>query len=334
MEVAPRPLSLDAELLGQLEADETVMVRAEIPGIVAEIGFEEGQPVTGGQVLFRLDDADPRARLAEAKADLRLAQDKHARARSLARREVLSEAALTELEATLAAEQARVAAAQVALDRTVIRAPFDGVAGARLVSPGARIEAGQDLVRVEAIATLELVFTLPEQALPLARVGVPLELRVAPYPGQRFPAEVSFVAPSLDAASRRLLVKARVPNPDLRLRPGLFAEVEANLGRREDALLVPDAAIVYGGQGSFVWRLDADGAAQQAPVELGARQEGLVEVRAGLAPGDVIVVSGTNKLSAGQRVESIPVSDAPDAGPAPAPRPTDSARERSGRGSA
>jgi membrane fusion protein (multidrug efflux system) len=295
----------DAELVGQLEADESVVVSSEVPGIVAAIAFEEGEPVRKGQVLFRLRDDEQRARLHEAQAVLRMAQDSHARLRDLAAKEIASDAALKDATSTLAAEKARVEVAQVALDRTQIRAPFDGVAGARRVSPGARVEPGVELVRIESIAELKLSFTVPEEVLPLVRKDVPLELSVAPYPGVRFPAAISFVSPSVDSDTRQLLLKAHVPNAEHKLRPGMFAQVHAQIVNRPGVLLVPESAIIYSSNGSFVWRLDAEGAVQQAKVQLGARQQGVVEVASGLAAGDRVVVTGTQKLAPGMRVEGV-----------------------------
>ena len=166
-------------------------------------------------------------------------------------------------------------------------------------------------MQVESIDTLELAFQLPELALPLAKVGIPVDLKVAPYPDRVFSGEISFVAPSLNPQNRRILVKARVPNPDLTLRPGLFATVEARLGERANVLAVPDSAVVYGSDGTFVWRIGADQKASTATVELGIRHEGQVEVRRGLQAGDVVVVAGTNKLAPGVGVEAVPAEAKP-----------------------
>jgi membrane fusion protein (multidrug efflux system) len=106
-------------------------------------------------------------------------------------------------------------------------------------------------------------------------------------------------------------VKARVPNPDLTLRPGLFATVEARLGERENVLAVPDSAVVYGTDGTFVWRIGSDQKAATAAVELGIRHDGQVEVRSGLRAGDVVVVAGTNKLAPGIGVEAVPAEARP-----------------------
>lgn len=333
MRIEPRTIENEAELLGQLEAAESVMVRSEVDGVVDSIGFEEGEAVEKGSVLFNLRDDEQLARLHEAQANLDLAQDSFRRTRNLADRDAVSAAQLERVTAELAAARARLEVAQVELDRTRIRAPFDGLTGARLVSPGARIEPETDLVSIDAIADLQLVFSLPEQVLPLARRGAAVDISVAPYPEKIFPGEVYFVAPSLNPESRRLLVKARVPNPDLVLRPGLFAKVHARIGRRDGALVVPPDAIVYGDRGSFVWRVDDANAATPVDVELGARTAEGVEVLSGLAPGDTVVVAGTNKLSPGIHVE--PANAAPEVGlgeePRPGPPDSDAPVEAAGR---
>jgi membrane fusion protein (multidrug efflux system) len=327
LQVSPRTLEDEAELLGQLEAEESVVVHSEVPGIIESVEFQEGQPVEAGQVLFRLRDDEPLARLHEAQAELALAEDSFQRTRGLAERNVVSSAEVERVTAALAVARARVEVAQVALDRSRIKAPFDGVTGPRLVSPGRWVEPEDELVKVEAIATLELVFTLPEQVLPLARAGVPVELSVAPYPGETFPGEVFFVAPSINPENRRLLVKARVPNPDLRLRPGLFARVSARIAKRENALVLPEDAVVYGSEGSFVWRVDEGDVVQRVEVELGIRRAGRVEIRSGLAPGDRVVVAGTNKLSPGVHVESVPAPEDVAAAPASPPGVSDAPTE-------
>jgi membrane fusion protein, multidrug efflux system len=313
--VTPRTLSNQAALLGQLVAEQSVVVRSEVTGIIAAIEFEEGQPVAKGQLLFRLRDDEQVARLHEAETALRLAEANHRRTRDLSAEGIMAPSQLDDVTATLEAARARLEVARVAVERTRILAPFDGYTGNRLVSLGALIEPEYELVKVESIAVLELAFQLPEMALPLAKVGVPIVLKVAPYPDRVFSGAISFVSPSLNPLNRRLLVKARVPNPDLVLRPGLFATVDANLGERANVLAVPDSAIVYGSAGTFVWRLDAQQAANTANVELGARQDGVVEIKTGLAAGDVVVVAGTNKLQPGIVVEPV------TAGPSPAAYP-------------
>jgi membrane fusion protein (multidrug efflux system) len=300
--VQPGPIRDRIELVGQLEADESVVLKPETQGVVGAIEFREGEEAKRGDLLIRLRDEEQRARLAESVAALLLAEDDFRRAQSLAKQRTLSPAELDAATSRMNAARARRDLAQVELDRTEIRAPFDGVLGARQVSPGDRVDTDTELVRIDALSRLRLLFTVPEIAVPLAKVGLPLELEVAAFPGRSFTGEVYFVAPSLDAANRRLLLKAFVPNDERTLRPGFFADIRLEMPGRTDAIVVPEAAIAYDAAGPFVWRIDENDVAAHVPVELGIRSEGRVEVTQGLVPGDRIVSAGTHKVVSGGRV--------------------------------
>jgi membrane fusion protein (multidrug efflux system) len=189
-----------------------------------------------------------------------------------------------------------------------------------MVSPGERVSPGSDresggegggggggssgLVRIDSLDEMELIFTLPETVMSLAHEGVKVDLHVSPFPDESFGGTVYFVDPRIDATSRRVLVKARVPNPEHKLRPGLFATLQVEISSRAGALMVPEDAIVYGRDGVFVWRIE-DGLAVQVPVELGIRQPGRVELRKGVKPGDRIVSAGTLKLRPGSPVRDL-----------------------------
>ncbi|NNL67411.1 MAG: efflux RND transporter periplasmic adaptor subunit [Myxococcales bacterium] len=318
--VEPEPLVDEVAFVGQLEAAGSVVLRAEDEGIIEEIGFEEGSVVETGQILFRLRNDEQRARVRLAQAQLAKVEAEYGRTRKLAQRNAASAAALERQAAEREIARAAVELAQVQLAKTFVRAPFEGYTGARQVFVGDRVDENRDLVRLDDISKVALSFSLPEQALPLARPGVPLTISVAPYPDERFSGEVYFVSPYLEVATRRLAVKAWIPNPDHKLRPGLFAQVEAVIDEKPAALLVPEAAIVYDRNGAFVWRLDAEGLARRAPVELGLRTTGRVEVTQGLASGDRVVAAGTNKVFDGSSVREPPERTAdrtpdPDAAP-------------------
>ncbi|MDJ0868598.1 MAG: efflux RND transporter periplasmic adaptor subunit [Myxococcota bacterium] len=310
-----------ADLLGELQPSESVLVRTEIDGVLDGIEFDEGQSVAAGTVLFRLRDREQVARLREAEARLALAEAEFGRTQRLKRRDAASDAEFERDRAELEVAKAEVELAGVELERTRVRAPFDGVVGVKRVSPGARVEPDIGLVRIDAIDPLELAFPIPEGALRLVRKGADFELTVASYPGRSFPGTVSFIAPNVDTNTRRVLIKGLVPNPDGALLPGMFARVEAELGRRQ-AFLLPEEAVVSDREGPFVWRIDADDEAERVPVELGARAGGRVEIRTGVREGDRVVTAGTHKLREGSVVRSVEapaVADSePDAPPSAA----------------
>ena len=321
--VDPESLRDVATFGGQLTSENSVQVKAETGGIVEAILFTEGQEVAQGEVLVQLRDDEQVARLREAEANLALARHVATRTRELANREAVSEAQQDRVAADLAVAEARVDVARVALDRTRVRAPFDGVVGMRLVAPGDRVTNKDALVQIDAVDRLQVTFAIAEVGILFARVGAPVQIRVAPYPDQVFPGEVFFVSPSIEPATRRVIVKAWVPNAERRLRPGLFADVDLEVGQREQALVVPESAVVFDREGTYVWKLDAENVPAKVPVQIGLRRNGRVEVTLGLRPGDTIVTTGTHKVMAGKKVAlAAPLSmgqargGAPRGGPA------------------
>jgi membrane fusion protein (multidrug efflux system) len=302
-------VTVDVELLrdmstfsGQLGAEHSVLVKSETDGVIESVLFEEGQAVEEGAVLFRLRSREQAARLREAQARQALAHEVYKRTHKLAARDAVSAAAQDEVAAELAVAKARVELARVALDRTDIRAPFDGMLGMRLVSPGDRITDEDPLVQIDAVDRLQVSFSISELGILFTRVGASVEVRVAPYPGEIFRGEVFFVSPTLDPATRRIIAKAWVPNQDRRLRAGLFAKIDMQVDERERAILVPEAAVVFDREGTYVWKIDADGVAARVPVETGLRASGRVEVTLGLQTGDRIVSAGTHKVKEGKKV--------------------------------
>jgi membrane fusion protein (multidrug efflux system) len=291
------------ELVGQFTAAECVMIRPEIAGVIESVAFQEGQRVEDGDLLFTLRSGEQRAALREANAQRALALDVFRRTEALSKVKVSAVSELDRARAEVEAAEANVDMARINLERTEIRAPFDGAVGARLVSPGDRVDPDIDLVQLDAVERLRLEFSLPEAAVSLARSGLPVAVRVAAYPDEVFSGEVYFVSPSLDPHSRRLPLKAWILNEEGRLRPGMFARVEVEVDRVLSALVVPDSAIAYDATGTFVWRVSAEQRAERVAVELGARQDGHVVVRSGIAAGDLIVTSGNLKLFPGIAVQ-------------------------------
>jgi membrane fusion protein (multidrug efflux system) len=309
--VESRLFSERVEVVGQLAAAESVIIRPEMQGVVESIEFQEGQRVAAGDALFVLRSDEQRAALREAEANRVLAADIFERTEKLSKVKVSAASELTQARARVAAAEAVVDLARVNLERTHVRAPFDGALGARGVSPGDWVDSDVALVQIDAVDRLQLQFSLPENAIALALPGLKVTARVAAYPDEGFGGVVYFIAPSLDRESRRLALKAWVPNSEGRLRPGMFARVDLEIERTEQAMLVPESAIANDANGPYVWRVTPENLAERASVKLGTRREGQVVILTGLASGDTIVTSGTHKVYEGGGVEShtrIPIA--------------------------
>jgi membrane fusion protein (multidrug efflux system) len=305
--VESHPFIERIEILGQLAAAESVILKPEIAGVIDSVRFTEGQSVAAGEVLFVLKSEEQRAALRQAEANLVLAADILERTEALSKVNVSAASELIQAQAKVAAAAAAVDLARVNVKRTQIRAPFDGALGARYVSPGDRVDSDDVLVQIDSVDRLQLQFSLPESLVSMVESRMQVVARFSTHPEELFPAEVYFVSPTVDPLSRRLPVKAWVSNSDRRLRPGMFASVELAKQKSEQAITVPEASIAYDAEGSFVWRISKDRLVERVTVSLGPRRDGHVVIRAGLSIGDAVVTSGTHKVYSGSEVEfSLP----------------------------
>jgi membrane fusion protein (multidrug efflux system) len=306
------PAVLETGAVGTLRADESVMIRPEIAGRLAAFGFDEGQSVRRGEVLAKLDASELQAVLASSAAQAKLDKQRLERAEDLHRKGFISQQALDESRSNHARSDAKQREDEAKLARSEVRAPFAGVAGLRLVSQGAYVAAGTDIARLEKIDQLKLDFRVPEVHLGALKAGQKLKAAVDAYPEESFPGAIYAIEPAVDEGTRTVLVRARVANPGLRLRPGMFARVQLQLGVREKAVWVPEEAIVPRGQESYVFRV-AGGRAELVRVQTGARKVGEVEIARGLAGGDLVVTEGSQRLAPGMPVTVMGVPAKPAA---------------------
>lgn len=190
------------------------------------------------------------------------------------------------------------------LDKAIIRAPFDGLVGLRQVSAGAYVTPGQDIARLTALDPMKVDFRVAETMLADIRVDQPLEVQVDAYPEQRFKGSVYAIDPVVDEAGRSVLIRARIGNPDQLLRPGLFARVHLVVERAEQAVTVPEEALMPSGNAVMVFKV-VDGKVEPAPVRTGLRQGGRVQIEEGLAPGDMVITAGHLKVRPGAPVTIV-----------------------------
>jgi membrane fusion protein (multidrug efflux system) len=304
MKVAASPVSTTVNAVGALIAEDSVVLRPEIDGRIATLLFKEGQPVSKGAVLVVLDSAEQRAHVAAAQADMKLAESRYKRNEELVAQNFITKQALDEARANLDIMRARLLQEQVALDKTIIRAPFNAVVGLRQVSAGAYVKKGDDIVRLDALGTLKLEVPVPETYLPLVHIGLPVTLTVDALPGQSFSGKVHAIDPVVDPVSRNVRVRARIANPKGQLKPGMFARATADLGGKTSAILLPEQVIVPRSDGNYVF-LAVNGKAELRKVTLGKREPGRVEIVSGVAVGDTVVLDGQIKLRPGVPVVTL-----------------------------
>jgi membrane fusion protein (multidrug efflux system) len=307
------------EALGNARANEAVDITSKTSNTVARIRFEEGQRVERGAVLVELDPAQARADLAAAEAALVESRANFERSRALAGSAVLSRSQLDQIEATLKANEARVAAARARLDDQYIRAPFGGRTGLRRVSVGSLVNPGTVITTLDDVGVIKLDFAVPETFVGLMKTGLPVVARSVAFPGRDFTGKVVSVDSRIDPVSRSVLVRAELPNGDGDLKPGMFLSV--NLTRETvPSLMLPEQAVVPEQGRAYVYVVE-DGQVSRREVQLGRRRTGQVEVLAGLAAGERVVVEGTLKVRDGVQVRESgeKPADAPNGAPA-APR--------------
>jgi membrane fusion protein (multidrug efflux system) len=317
---------------GQIEAVQSIELRPDIEGRIAQILVREGRVVTRGAPLFKVDDAELRAEVARAEAERDLARQSLVRTRDLLEQKASSQSELERAEAMARSTEAQLELLKVRLDRTTVRAPFTGVAGQRLVSLGDYVTTDTRLAAIQTVNPQRATFQVPERYAERLKVGQRVTFRVAALPGKEFSGRVDFVDPIVQLPGRTILVKAEVPNPQRELQAGMFIEVRLATAVRPNAVIIAEDAVLPLQGANFVW-VAADGKAARRQVELGVRTPGFVEARSGVEAGEQVVVGGQERLSDGapvapnvlDRTPPRGTEDAPASDSASAAAPADSA---------
>ncbi len=300
--VVQRNLNKTYKAVGTLEAEQNVNVSSEIAGQVKAILFEQGKFVKAGTVLVQLDASTYNAKLLSAKAALESSKIEYLRTQQLIQKNVFAKSALDTMQLTYEQKEADLQSAQSDLDKTTIRAPFDGVLGARKINLGEYVTAGQALVSLTDIANLKAVYQLPEDYLGQVKIGQKVQITTKTSGGKNYEGQVNFVAPTVDLNTRSFEVQAAVPNPNAELAPGQFINVTQFLTENPSALLVPRRAVIATVNGPMVYRVVNDKAVA-TPVKTGQETKNNIQILSGLNVGDNVVTDGTQELSDGASVK-------------------------------
>lgn len=313
--IESKPVTLDTviesiQAVGTLRPNESLFVAPEIAGRVERIRFAEGERVKAGQVLVELDSSILKAELAKARSDLALAKANYDRASTLAKQGNASLRSRDETQAAFLAAQANLTLAEARHQKATLTAPLSGVIGLRAVSAGAFITPGEKLVELSDVDTLKVDFRVPELRRANLRVGQSIKIAVDAIPNEEFDGTIYAIDPTVDINGRAIRIRARVPNPEGRLSPGLFSRIQIIVDRRENAIMVSESALFPDGGKTYLYRI-VDGRARKTEVTVGLRRPGSVEIREGLSPQDIVVTAGHLRLRDGSQVavaRSLPSS--------------------------
>lgn len=307
--------------IGTLKAYQGVDLTAEVQGTVKEVLFQSGEKVTLGQPLLQLDSEVERAILATAEAVRALARVEYQRGQDLIKRQAISKSEFDRLNAELLKAEASVTQLKAELDKKRILAPFPGTIGIRQVDTGDYLSPGTSFATLQDLSRLYVDFFLPEQDYPQLAIGQSVRLSLAAYPGEVFSGEISALNPKVEETTRNVQVRAMLPNPDNKLLPGMFANLEVLLPGEKPQVLVPETAITYTLYGNSVYVIgeqkDDQGAVvkddkgqprlvvERRFVETGERRDGQVLVLKGLKAGEQVVTAGQLKLDNGAHVAIV-----------------------------
>jgi membrane fusion protein (multidrug efflux system) len=303
-------LSEPIQANGTIRADESVDLRSEITGRVVEIRFDEGRRVQAGDVLLRINDSELQAELRQTLARIDLARTQEERQRQLVATNSTSREALDTALNETRVLQAEADLIRAQLEKTEIRAPFDGVIGLRFVSLGSYLTPESRIATLHSVDELKVDFAISERHMDRVHAGSPITFQVAGWP-EKFTGEVYAIEPAVDVTTRTILLRARAPNPGGRILPGAYASVEVRLEEIRDALLVPTTAIVPGLNQQQLYVL-VNGRAEPRVVETGMRLDREIQIVRGLEPHALVITSGLLQLRPGMPVEPLHEETAPE----------------------
>lgn len=289
------------EAVGTAVANEQVTLAAPVTQRITRLNFDDGGFVRRGQVLAVLASGREGAQLDAAQARAREAQLQLERLTALKSRGFATGASVDAQIALAETAEAQAAQARADIGDRVVRAPFSGYVSLRNISAGAVVTAGTEIATVSDLSRIKLDFAVPETLLRAIAPGQSIVANAAAYPDTPFRGTISSIDPVINAETRAVTVRAVLPNPDSRLKPGMLLTVAIESESRT-APAVPELAVVGEGEESFVFTIDGQGVARRTPVRIGLRQAGRVEVLSGLRPGQRVVTEGVVKLTDGQAV--------------------------------
>ena len=317
IEVVPRTISYTVSAVGSLKSLEDVTISPKKAGIIQKILVKEGDRVKKGQILVQLDDVDARlqvemaeARVKEAEASLETDRNTLARYQKLFETKVIPQQTYDDIHLKVKLDEARLALAkaelnlakQNLLDHQIV-SPIEGIVHLKIAALGEHVNVApkDEILKIVQMDPLELEFAVPENLAGMIHIGSRIQFVVKAFSQEKLFATLRFISPTADPATRNVKMKALVQNPNLRLKPGFFAEVTVQTGGNTAALIIPESAL-FSQEGKFFTYAVQDGMAKRKEVETGVRFEGKVEILEGIQKGEWVITTGHEQLSDGIKV--------------------------------
>ena len=289
------------EAVGTARANEQVTLSSPVTERIERISYTDGGFVQRGQIIAMLAQAQERAALTGAIATEHQANAQLGRMSALNERGFVTPATLDQQRALAQQARAEADTARAQISDRVVRAPFSGFASQRAISQGTIISAGTPIATISDVSRIKLDFTVPETALAHIRIGEAVVAHAAAYPDQPFRGTVSSIDPVIDPNTRAASIRAILPNPGNRLKPGMLLTVQVTTGERQ-APGIPELAVLGDGSERYVFVVDGKGVAHRTKVTTGARDGGFIEVR-GLPADARVITEGVVKVSDGVKVK-------------------------------
>jgi membrane fusion protein (multidrug efflux system) len=293
-------IDFSIKITGTIIADESVELKSEVSAKVDKIHFREGQQIKKGQLLVSLNDDEISAELTKLQYTKKLNEENEYRQRQLLEREAISKEEYDIALTTLNTSEADIRLLQVRQAKHDIRAPFDGVIGLRQVSVGSYINPGETITNLYKINPVKLDFSVPGRYLPDVNLGDKIRFTVDAYE-QEFEGEIYAIEPQIDPQSRSVNLRGVSPNPDGKLLPGQFARISLILDTYDEAIMIPNEAVVPELNGKKVWVVE-NGKVSTKAVTTGIRNERNIQVLEGLNSGDTVITTGLLQIRQGMDI--------------------------------
>lgn len=299
------------EALGTAVANESVNLTAQQAEIVKTVLFEDGDIVNAGQLLIELSDREEKARVNELSINIAEAKRQLNRIKGLAKQSAASEQLLDEQRARVDALEAQKDVADAQLSELEVRAPFAGRLGIRQVSIGSLVRPGDVISTLDDLSIVKIDFSISESHLASVANGQLIIAKSIAYPGQDFKGQITSIDSRIDPVTRAIQVRAQIPNRDLKLRPGMLLQINVEK-RVENALVIPESALIPEGESQFVFVIDSESKARKTKVQIGQRKPGWIQILGGIEAGQDVIVEGTLKVRDGAVVRVAASSTATD----------------------